>query len=109
MAHTLEKDDYNARIAFSRDELGRLEVDPGRLNNMLFSDEAHFHLCGGVNRQNWIMWADENPHWFDVRRLHPEKLTVWIGVGIEGVIGPVLGVVGYRKRYLFQLDDVLAV
>jgi signal transduction histidine kinase len=55
---------------------------------MIFSDEAHFHLCGGVNRQDWIMWADENPHWFDERRLHPEKLTVWMGVGVEGVVGP---------------------
>lgn len=55
---------------------------------MLFTDEAHFHLCGGVNRQDWIIWADENPHWFDVRQLHPQNVTVWMGVGAEGVIGP---------------------
>lgn len=34
------------------------------------------------------MWADENPHWFDVRRLHPQKVTVWVGIGAEGVVGP---------------------
>ena len=70
------------------DELGRLRADSNRLFNLLFTDEAHFHLCGGVNRHNWIMWADENPHWFDVRRLHSEKLTVWMGIGAEGVVGP---------------------
>lgn len=68
--------------------MGRLEADRNRLGNLFFTDEAHFHLCGGVNRQDWIMWADENPHWFDTRRLHPEKLTVWMGVGLEGIVGP---------------------
>ena len=46
-------------------------------------------ICVDVNRQYWIMWADENPHWFDVQHLHPKKLTMWMGVGIEGVVGPV--------------------
>lgn len=79
MTHALEETDYDARVAFAQGELGRLEVDPDRLNNMFFSDETHFHLDGGVR----IMWADENPHWFDVRRLHPQKVTVWMGIGTE--------------------------
>ena len=89
MAHTLEENDYISRVTFAQDELGQLAVDSGRLNNMFFSDEAHFHLCGGINRQNWIMWADENPHWFDVRQLHPGKWIVWMGFGIEDIISPV--------------------
>src|SRR3954467_11016242 len=88
MAHSLDEVDYAARVELARSELSRLEADPDRLNNMFFSDEAHFHLCGGVNRQNWILWADENPHWFDVCRLHPEKVNVWMGIDSEGVIGP---------------------
>lgn len=88
MAHALEETDYAARIEFARTELDRLDEDANRLNNLLFTDEAHFHLDGSVNRQDWIMWADENPHWFDVRRLHPQKLTVWMGIGVEGVVGP---------------------
>ena len=54
-AHALEEDDYEGRIAFAREELARLEATPGRLNNMFFTDEAHFQLCGEVNRQNWVM------------------------------------------------------
>lgn len=26
-----------------------------------FSDEAHFHLCAFVNKQNWQIWGPENP------------------------------------------------
>jgi hypothetical protein len=88
MVHALREQDHVGRVAFARDELSRLEADPGRLANWFFSDEAFFHLDGGVNRQDWILWADENPHWFDERRLHPEKLCVWIGIGVEGVVGP---------------------
>jgi hypothetical protein len=47
MAHALEETDYAVRVAFARGELGRLGAGPDRLNNMLFTDEAHFHLCGG--------------------------------------------------------------
>lgn len=29
--------------------------------NILFSDEAHFHLNGHVNKQNWNYWSATNP------------------------------------------------
>ena len=29
---------------------------------LLFSDEAIFHLEGGINRKNSSYWASENPH-----------------------------------------------
>ncbi|KAI6212569.1 hypothetical protein M3Y94_00041400 [Aphelenchoides besseyi] len=82
MAHALEDPDYAARVEFARGELDRLNADPSRLNNLVFTDEAHFHLDGAVNRQDWILWADSNPHWFDVRRFHTQKVTVWLRVGV---------------------------
>jgi len=45
-------------------------------------------LNGEVNRQDFRLWSDENPHWFAEEPLHPEKVTVWLGVGLNGFIGP---------------------
>ncbi|GFU18075.1 uncharacterized protein TNCV_1446341 [Trichonephila clavipes] len=28
-----------------------------------FTDEAHFHLNGFVNKQNWRFWGSENPYY----------------------------------------------
>jgi hypothetical protein len=35
---------------------------PATLDCLCFSDEAHFHLDGFVNKQNTRFWASENPH-----------------------------------------------
>lgn len=107
MAHALDAPDPATRMNFARDELMRLAADPDRLNNLLFTDEAHFHLDGGVNRHDWIMWADSNPHWFDTCRFPSPKVTVWMGVGIEGVIGPIFwepsaGQRGINSQWLEQ-------
>ncbi|XP_066969142.1 uncharacterized protein [Macrobrachium rosenbergii] len=52
------------------------------------SDEAHFHLCGAVNKQNFRYWAEHNPQIIQERPLHSPKLTVWCAISKFGVIGP---------------------
>jgi len=52
------------------------------------SDEAHFHLSGTVNKQNFRYWAANNPQQLHERPLHSPKVTVWCGVSQFGVIGP---------------------
>lgn len=52
------------------------------------SDEAHFHLSGTVNKQNFRYWAANNPRQLHERPLHSPKVTVWCGVSQFGVIGP---------------------
>lgn len=52
------------------------------------SDEAHFHLNGTVNKQNFRYWASDNPQVIHERPLHSPKLTVWCAVSQLGVIGP---------------------
>ena len=34
-------------------------------------DEAHFHLCGAVNKQNFRYWAENNPRIIQERRYIP--------------------------------------
>jgi hypothetical protein len=52
------------------------------------SDEAHFHLCGYVSKQNYRFWGTENPQITHEEPLHPLKVTAWCAVYAGGVIGP---------------------
>lgn len=55
---------------------------------IIFSDEAHFHMSGFVNKQNFRLWGTENSQQIDQRQMHPERLTAWCGFWSGGVIGP---------------------
>ncbi|PZR19586.1 MAG: hypothetical protein DI538_31030, partial [Azospira oryzae] len=75
-------------MQFAESLIRRLGRNPELMENLFFSDEAHFYLNGEVNRQDFRLWSDENPHWFAEEPLYPEKVTVWLGVGLNGFIGP---------------------
>ena len=55
---------------------------------MIFSDEAHFHLDGYVNKQNCRIWGTENPHVIVEKPMHPARITVWCEFWSGGIIGP---------------------
>lgn len=50
--------------------LACLEVDAAWLWNILWIDEAHFHLNGTVNNQNCRIRSNENPHVIQQVPLH---------------------------------------
>ena len=53
---------------------------------VLFSDEAHFHLCGAVSKQNFTYWAEST-----ARELHKRPsccLQDWSAVAEFGIWGP---------------------
>ena len=54
---------------------------------IIFSDEAHFHLGGYVNKQNCCIWGTENPHAYIESPTHPKRVTVWCGFWSRGIIG----------------------
>ncbi|GFX77054.1 uncharacterized protein TNCV_1072541 [Trichonephila clavipes] len=54
--------DFETRHLFSLQFLARLEVDPEWPWNILWADEAHFHLDGSVNTHNCRIWKTDNPH-----------------------------------------------
>ena len=84
----ITEEDCAARFAFCEEMLELLEADNSMLNEILFSDEAHFHLSGEVNRHNCVYWSTENPQHFTTSPLYSPKLTVWMGVWKGGLIGP---------------------
>lgn len=81
--------DKMARINFAEQELQRINQDPGRLLRIAFSDEAHFHIDGAVNRHNCRYWAPKNPTWVREQGLHSPRTTVWAAMWEGGIIGPI--------------------
>jgi hypothetical protein len=55
---------------------------------ILMTHEAHFHLSGCVNKQNFRYWAQKNPQQLYQQSLHDACVTVWCGVGNFGVTDP---------------------
>ena len=52
------------------------------------NDEAHFHLSGVVNKQNFRYLSATNPIELHERPLHSSKVTVWCTISSFGIIGP---------------------
>jgi hypothetical protein len=67
---------------------GLLRKNPHILNNLLTTDEAHFHLSGSVNKQNMQYWSPVNRKEQHEMPLHSPKVTVWCAVGALGIVGP---------------------
>lgn len=84
----LSDEDRADRLDFARDELQRIADNPQHMPFLAFSDEAHFHLDGGVNRHNCRYWAPANPHWMREESLHSARMTAWAAIWEGGIIGP---------------------
>ena len=54
---------------------------------ILTSVEAHFHLNGSVNKQNFRYWSTINPRQVHEHPLHCDRVTVWAAVAKFRVIG----------------------
>ena len=86
--------DMEARLNYAQSFLQLCE-DDSFIENVMFSDEAHFHLSGYVNRHNSRIWSSENPEQTQERPLHSPRVTVWCGLNAVSVLGP----------YFFENDD----
>jgi hypothetical protein len=81
------------------------------VSNLLMSDEAHFHLSGFVNEQNFHYWSATNPIELHERPLHSSKVIVWCAIPSFGIIGPYFfedererAVTVTRPRYVHMLN-----
>lgn len=111
VAQQLNVADYEQRKDFAV----RMQVffNDNRNAILLMSDEAHFHLNGSVNKQNFRYWATENPCNIHEKPLHSPKVTVWCAVAKFGVIGPYffeengVTVTVTSQRYVHMLNTFL--
>lgn len=84
----LSDDAMIRRFNFAADMLELIDskqIDP---NKIIFSDEAHFWLDGYVNNQNFRVWGSEKPQLIVTKPLHPKKITVWMAMTADKMIGP---------------------
>lgn len=81
-------EDPPKRHAFALTMMGLRLEHPDIAQNLVFFDEAHVHLDGVPNRQNFRIWATENPNFVVEEPLHSARVTVLIGIGFHGIVGP---------------------
>lgn len=115
MLFELKEADLAIRYDFSLRVLAQIEIEPEWLSRILWTDEAHFTLNGGVNTQNCRIWSAENPQEIVQEGLHDKKVTVWCGFTADFIIGPyfyeemhngeAVSVTVNGERYLQMLRD----
>lgn len=106
VVQALQEEDLENRIEFAQQELARININQMHLSQLTWSDEAHFHLDGGVNRHNCRYWAQENPHWVVHKPLHSARTTVWAAIWQGGVYGPFFfDDTVNKERYLAMLQE----
>jgi hypothetical protein len=88
LCQKLRPQDCQRRLDHALIQIALMEIDPSFLYNLVFSDEAHFHINGVVNRQNFRYWDTSNPSCYLEQPLHSPRVTVWAAIGCQGVIGP---------------------
>lgn len=88
LVQEIKPHDHPMRFRFAEWAEDRLAEDEHFYRKIVFSDEAHFHLAGYVNKQNCRIWGSENPHVIVEQPMHPQRVTVWCGFWSGGIIGP---------------------
>ena len=81
--------DCDRRIEYGELMLVWHEDWPNLFENVLWSDEAVFHIDGIVNRHNCHYWAAQDPE-VTVENKITSKMTVWCGMRNTRVVGPYL-------------------
>ncbi|XKL64495.1 hypothetical protein PGB90_004581 [Kerria lacca] len=56
--------------------------------NLIFSDEATFHVSGHVNRHNCIIWGMEKHTEIQEHVRDSPKVNVWCAATPDGIVGP---------------------
>lgn len=90
LVQSLNPGDYPQRIGFCEIMLARLEENDNQINNLSKSDEAHFHLSGFVNKQNFRYCMGGGKSSFTSRNTSScsENDSIWCANSANGIIGP---------------------
>lgn len=115
IVHALQEQDHGNRLQFCETLLQLINGNQNLVNNLLMSDEAHFHLSGYVNKQNFRYWSHANPQEIHEKPLHSLKVTVWCAISSFAIIGPYFfedererAVTVTGERYVQMLQNFLA-
>jgi len=81
-------DDMRKRVIMSQWFCDKIDAVPDFLDNVWFSEEAHFLLSGHVNSKNNVFCGSTPPEHCLQRSLHSVKCTAWVAICKHGIIGP---------------------
>jgi hypothetical protein len=84
----LLEDGIVRNYAFARKPRALQEDNTDTLNVIWYSNKAHFHLDGCINKQNVQLWASENPRLTTANSLHPDRATVWCALSSVRIFSP---------------------
>ncbi len=76
----LKATDYATHLYFTQRIEAELTNGEVLLKFLMISNEAHFHLCETVNKQNCCYYAGSNPERIVKKPLHLKQVMVWCGV-----------------------------
>ena len=94
------------RVDFECQIVTMIDNDGFDVRCLWFTNEAHFHLNGIINKQNWSFWDSENPHLCEEKALHSSKFTAWAAVCVRGIISPFfVGETIPTERYVTILEQ----
>ena len=66
----------------------KIKENPDFIQNVWFSDEAHFSLSGHFISKNSVFWGSQAPDKVLQRPLDSVKCTSWVAISKHGIIGP---------------------
>ena len=89
LCQALNEDDFDRRLEFCETWNGMMLRDPTFPHQILWSDEAKFHLCGAVNRHNCVYWRETAPEDLSLKSAISKGINVWCGLWSGAIIGPV--------------------
>ena len=85
--HKLTPDDMRKCVTICEWFCGKLDEIQIFLDNVWFSDKAHFLLPGHVNSKNNLFWGSAPPEHCLQRPLHSTICAAWV-LSKHGIIGP---------------------
>ena len=85
---TLTQNDMAKRVEMCQWFESKIEENPDFLQNVWFSDEAHFSLSGHVNSKKSVFWGSQAPDEVLQRPLHSVKCTAWVAISKHCIIRP---------------------
>ena len=86
--HKLTQADMEKRVVMCRWFCDKFDENPDFLDDLWFSDEAHFLLSGHVHSKNNIIWGTTSAEDCLQRPLHSIKYTARVAISKHGIIGP---------------------
>jgi hypothetical protein len=105
VVQSLKPDDFLSRMQMCEKFNHKIHNDEHFLNNVWFSDEAHFYLDGMVH-QNMRYWTSAKPQNFiKEKKVQAQYVTVWVAISAHGIIGPYFSEDEQGNRITIKQDN----